>query len=136
VARELERLDDPQVLDLIGEGHMLDLVNVALQHRLGEGIAAGHLSEQCASIGRLFSGMVLNRLTTILFEVAGASGGAWSDDDGAVGRAGLSFLVRQAASIAGGTLEMARNAVSERVLGMPREQSFDRDIPFRDVPRG
>jgi len=26
--------------------------------------------------------------------------------------------------------------VSERVLGMPRELSGDKGVPFRDVPRG
>jgi hypothetical protein len=31
---------------------------------------------------------------------------------------------------------MARNVISERVLGMPRERTFDKDIPFRDVPKG
>jgi hypothetical protein len=31
---------------------------------------------------------------------------------------------------------MARNVVAERVLGMPREPALDRDVPFRDVPRG
>ena len=31
---------------------------------------------------------------------------------------------------------MARNVISERVLGMPRERSADREIAFRDVPRG
>jgi hypothetical protein len=31
---------------------------------------------------------------------------------------------------------MARNVIAERVLGMPREQTLDRDVAFRDVPRG
>ena len=44
--------------------------------------------------------------------------------------------MRQTAQIAGGTTEMARNVVSERVLGMPRERTLDRDVAFRDVPRG
>jgi hypothetical protein len=48
----------------------------------------------------------------------------------------MEFLLRQTSCIGGGTTEIARNVISERVLGMPREPSGDRNIPFRDVPRG
>jgi hypothetical protein len=47
----------------------------------------------------------------------------------------VAFLTRQAGLIAGGTVEMSRNVVSERLLGMPRERTQDRDMAFRDVPR-
>ena len=49
---------------------------------------------------------------------------------------GDDYLIRQVSCIGGGTTEMARNVISERVLGMPRELSRDRDVAFRDVPRG
>ena len=44
--------------------------------------------------------------------------------------------MRQGGTIGGGTTEMARNVISERVLAMPRERRLDKDVPFRDVPRG
>ena len=49
---------------------------------------------------------------------------------------GFNFLERQTSGIGGGTTEMARNNISERVLGMPREITHDKNIPFRDVPKG
>ena len=43
--------------------------------------------------------------------------------------------MRQAGSIGGGTIEMARNVISERVLGHAAGAPLDKDVPFRDVPR-
>ena len=49
---------------------------------------------------------------------------------------GVSFLFRQAGSLGGGSTEISRNIISERVLGMPREYAADRGVPFNEVRHG
>jgi len=134
-ARASGHLDDPRVRDLVGEARVLYRTAEALQGRIAEGITSGAISDQSAAIGRLFSGVVSSRTTNIVFEIAGADGAAWTDDDGAIAEIGNDYLMRQVSCIGGGTTEMARNVISERVLGMPRERTHDRDLAFRDVPR-
>jgi alkylation response protein AidB-like acyl-CoA dehydrogenase len=136
VAADAGRLHDPRVRDLIGEARMLDVVGRSLARRLHQGIASGEMSDQSGAIGRLFTATAAARRTSIAFEIAGEGGGTWSTEDGDVADCGTDFLMRQVSCIGGGTTEMARNVISERVLGMPREQALDRGVPFRDVPRG
>jgi alkylation response protein AidB-like acyl-CoA dehydrogenase len=135
IARAGGRLEDPQVRDLVGEACTLQMVGAELQRRLAAGMGSGAMSDQSAAIGRLYSGVASARTTSIGFELAGAGGGAWTDDDGAIADCGTDYLMRQVSCIGGGTTEMARNVISERVLGMPRERTLDRDVAFRDVPR-
>jgi alkylation response protein AidB-like acyl-CoA dehydrogenase len=149
LARNLGTLENLETLELIGEARALSLVGNALVRSVSEKMRSGALPQHAASMLRLFGGLSTARRATIGFELAGAQAVVWPNDprpadpmaDGAGGAddssgadVGAAYLVRQAACIGGGTTEMARNIISERLLGMPREARAD-DGPFRDVRR-
>ena len=114
---------------------MLGLARSALSARITVGMRTGQMPDNSAAIARLISAVAFQRQNTISLDLAGANAAATLPDD-AWAEKGFSFLERQSSGIGGGTTEMARNNISEKVLKMPREITHDKNMPFRDVPEG
>ncbi|TCJ32637.1 acyl-CoA dehydrogenase family protein [Parafrankia sp. BMG5.11] len=134
-ARRLGTIDDSRTRDLIGEGQTLALVTRALVESVTRKMATGALPHHAAAMCRLFSGTATSRRAAIATELCGDTGVVWAPHDETSAQVARGYLASQAACIGGGTTEMARNVISERLLGMPREHRADTG-PFRDVPRG
>jgi alkylation response protein AidB-like acyl-CoA dehydrogenase len=135
LARRLGTAGEARTRELIGEAQALTLARRALTRSLGPGMQSGRVSPHAAAVLRLFSGTTTVRKAAIAFEVAGAAGVAHAEVDHDLASVASAYILRQAACIGGGTTEMARNVISERLLGMPRESRGDSGA-FRDVPRG
>jgi alkylation response protein AidB-like acyl-CoA dehydrogenase len=49
--------------------------------------------------------------------------------------AGYRYLRAKGNSIEGGSSEILRNIIAERVLGLPGEIRVDKDVPWKDLPK-
>ncbi len=88
------------------------------------------------SIAKLAASEQGRRARDLSMAILGARGmlmGSDAPDDGMFQQLALSV---HASSIAGGTDEIQRNIIGERVLGLPKEPQVDRDIPFKEIQVG
>jgi alkylation response protein AidB-like acyl-CoA dehydrogenase len=133
---ELARAEaDPGHADgaaLVAEAYALDLIQGSLVERIGRGIEAGVLQPASGSLLRLFEITKVLHCSNASAEIAGPALAVWPES--APSSLGGLFLMRQAAALAGGSIEMQRNIISERVLGLPKELAPDVGVPFDSVP--
>ena len=134
-ARATGRIDDPVVRQEIAK--LLTLVKSAewTARRARTAQENGRPQGPEGSLGKLAASHVARAAARVHTMISGADAlltGANSSLDGTIAEILVSV---PATSIAGGTDEIQRNIIAERVLGMPKEPSIDTDKPYRDVPR-
>ena len=87
------------------------------------------------SILKLFHSETVQALQTLSLDLEGLNGVAHEPDDRWADTTQYGFLRARSQTIAGGTSEIQRNILGERVLGLPREPAVDRDLPWSQVLR-
>lgn len=88
------------------------------------------------STGKLAMSHLLRTMREFLLGLEGPAGMLMGDDAPMGGMVQWVALFSPAISIAGGTDEIQRNIVGERVLGLPPEPRSDKDVAFRDLQVG
>ncbi len=78
-----------------------------------------------ASVLKLAMAQLVQESALVAVEIAGMHATAWDPADPEGGRWSNQLLSSQSASIGGGTNEIVRNVVAERVLGLPRDEEGD-----------
>jgi alkylation response protein AidB-like acyl-CoA dehydrogenase len=134
-ARETGKLDDPVVRQEIARLMILAKSAEWTARRARSAQEQGRPQGPEGSLGKLAASHVARSAARVHTLISGADA-LLTGADGAMDGTIAEILVSvPATSIAGGTDEIQRNIIAERVLGMPREPSLDTDRPFRDVPR-
>jgi alkylation response protein AidB-like acyl-CoA dehydrogenase len=87
------------------------------------------------SILKLGLALLAHRSRDLSMSMLGAEGMLMGDDAREHGKVQRACLSSFAPSIGGGTNEIQRNIIGERVLGLPREPSTDKETPFRELRR-
>lgn len=123
--------DDQGVRQAVGRALVHRHVTRQLTEHVFQGMQDGSVPPSYGTILRLVAAETHElELDTAL---AIAESAATVDVGDGLSDIGTRFLSRQVLSIGGGTTEIARNIIAERILGLPREYAADRGVPFNQV---
>src|SRR5437763_77816 len=134
LARRHGALDDPVVRQGIADVYIRTRIMDFIGQRTRAAVTAGKAPGPEGSIAKLAGALLARRTSDLGIAIAGAGGQAWEDARGS--RWALGVLTAPATRIAGGTDEVQRNIIGERVLGPPKAPQGDRDIPFKELKVG
>src|SRR3981189_1796768 len=87
------------------------------------------------SIGKLVAGSMIQDVATYALDLQGAAGVLSGPEDAeAAGKFQAMLLRSPATRVEGGTGQIFRNTIAERVLGLPGDLRVDKDVPFNKIP--
>jgi alkylation response protein AidB-like acyl-CoA dehydrogenase len=141
------KASDPNIRQKLVKLHTLGEVARFNNLRLKAAMAAGKDIPGLPNIAKLTMSNMVRLARDLGLEIAGAYGTLHAYDSGS--RAALdeatgmpwlagiteAALFAQGPPIYGGTDQIQRNIIGERVLGLPREPGFDKSTPFKDLPK-
>ena len=135
LARRFDVTSDPTFREEIMQAYTRTAVLRYLGLRLRTAMSRGTPPGPEASVLKLAFSQHAARTGDLVMRMLGAEATLYGDD--ALDRARWQdyFLNQFNVRIGGGTDEVQRNGIAERVLGLPRDPMSDRDIPWKDLAR-
>jgi len=136
LAKSTGRNTEPTIRQALSELHTLEQIADYTTMRAKAAKAQGKGPGPEANIAKLAMSRITRLSRELGLTILGPGGTLAEKDAPLNGAITEMALFSPAVSIYGGTDEVQRNIIGERVLGLPKEPSTDKDVPFRDIKTG
>jgi alkylation response protein AidB-like acyl-CoA dehydrogenase len=127
--------DDPAVRQRLAQLYIEKEVRDVTVFRANSARMRGAQPGPEGSVNKVFNAELNQRRMDFAVTASGMAGLAWMPGDKAAEMRAHGLLRARANTIEGGTSEVLRNQVAERVLGLPRDDGAERDVPWRELRR-
>ncbi len=129
-------IDDAGIQERLAEFYVKAQGLRFTRYRIMTSLARGDAPGPEASIGKLVAASKIQSAADYGLDLLGAAGVQTGSEMPLDGLFEMSFLDSPAFRIAGGTDEILRNTIGERVLQLPQEVRIDKGVPFKSIPTG
>ena len=134
-AQQRGRAGDPVAREALADLYIRERIQSFIGMRIRQAAESGRAPGPEGSIAKLNAAILSRQAADVAIELAGPSGQAWEADDGDGGQWADAVISSPGMGIAGGTNEVQRNIIGERVLGLPKEPDPYKGQPWEAVPR-
>jgi alkylation response protein AidB-like acyl-CoA dehydrogenase len=137
LARETGRWDDPVMRSRIMRLWAQEQIRGWTNARVRAALSAGQSPGPASSIGKIHQATLNQQIQDVMVDLLGTSAVAWqaTDDPDALPREVHGMMRSLANSTEGGTTDINKNILGERVLGLPKEPDPWKGKPWKDIPR-
>lgn len=126
---------DPNVRQKVAQLYIEQEVKEITAFRANSARLSGAAPGPEGSVNKVFNAEYNQRRSELAMNASGPAAIAWSPDDSEAESRAVSFLRARANTIEGGTSEILRNQIAERVLGLPRDIEVDKGKAWSEILR-
>ena len=130
-------IDDPGVRSKLADWYAKSAGLKNTGARAISALSKGEVPGPENSIGKLVAGTMMQDIAKYALDLQGLAG-LVTDPEIALSQAKIQAMLMRspAVRIEGGTDQILRNIISERVLGLPEDMRADKGLPFNKIPSG
>ncbi|OBB45981.1 acyl-CoA dehydrogenase family protein [Mycobacterium sp. 852002-51961_SCH5331710] len=137
LARETGRWDDPLIRNRIMRLWAQEQIRGWTNARVRAALSAGQSPGAASSIGKVHQATLNQQIQDLMVDLLGTAAVAWpaTDDPDAMPREVQGMMRSLANGTEGGTTDINKNILGERVLGLPKEPDPWKGKPWKEIPR-